>query len=277
MIELAPHHKTGLAIRSPVMPAAGIAGYSSERADVIDWSRWGAFVTNRVTARPRLPSGEPVTIDLGAALFVHTGISNPGIVAVIKENQPAWKRVGVPVIVHVASLTPDDVAECVVRLAIIDSVTGVELGVRDEEDEGAIAALVAAAVEVGAQPILVRLPLEQAAEYAPTCAEAGADALVIASPPRGTLPHGGGFVSGRLYGRGTLPLTLRAVRETVDKVNLPIVASGGVHTLEDAQALLAAGASAVQIDTLIWRDPQAAMSIADAFSSSDEHGGSGHG
>ena len=132
MIELAPHHKTGLAIRSPIMPAAGMAGYSSEHAEVIDWSRWGAFVTNRVTARPRLPSGEPVTIDLGAALFVHTGIPNPGIVAVIKENQPAWKRLGVPVIVHVASLTPDDVAECVVRLAIIDSVKGVELGVRDE-------------------------------------------------------------------------------------------------------------------------------------------------
>ena len=111
----------------------------------------------------------------------------------------------------------------------------------------------------------MRLPLERAAEYAPTCAEAGADALVIASPPRGTLPHGGGFVSGRLYGRGMLPLTLRAVRETVDRVNLPIVASGGVHVLEDAQALLAAGASAVQIDTLIWRDPKAAMSIADTF------------
>ena len=80
MIELAPHHKTGLAIPSPMMPAAGMAGYSTEYADVIDWSKWGAFVTNRVTARPRPSSSAPVSIDLGAALLVHTGIPNPGIV-----------------------------------------------------------------------------------------------------------------------------------------------------------------------------------------------------
>lgn len=266
MIELAPHHKMGLAIKSPLMPAAGIAGYSNEYADLIDWSRWGAFVTNRVTARPRQSSTEPVTIDLGAALFVHVGIPNPGIAAVIKDNQSAWKRMGVPVIAHIAALNPDDVAECVVRLAIVEGVGGVELGVRDNEDEGAFAALVQAAVEVGRQPVFARLPLDRAVEYAPTCVEAGADALVIASPPRGTLLHNGEFVSGRLYGRGTLPLTLRAVRETIERVTVPIIASGGVHTVDDARAFLAAGAAAVQIDTLIWRDPKAAMAIAEALS-----------
>ena len=265
MIELAPHHKMGLAIRSPLMPAAGMAGYSTEYADVIDWSKWGMFVTNRVTARPHHPASEPVTIDLGAALLIHTGIPNPGIVPAIRDNQQAWKRMGVPVIVHVAALTPDDVAECVVRLVIVEGVGGVELGVRDEEDDGAIAALIAAAVEVGGQPVLARLPLDRAAEIAPACVEAGADALVVASPPRGTLPYGDGFVSGRLYGRGMLPLALRAVRDTLQKVDVPIIASGGVHTVEDVRAMLAAGASAVQIDTLVWRDPKAAMSIAEAF------------
>ena len=265
MIELAPLHKTGLAIRSPIMSAAEMAGYSTEYADVIDWSKWGAFVTNRVTARPRQPTSEPVTIDLGVSLFVHTGIPNPGIAAAIREHQQAWTRMGVPVIVHIAALNPDDVAECVVRLVIIDSVAGVELGVRDDEDEGAFVALIRAAVEAGGKPVLARLPLDRAVEYAPACAEAGADALVIASPPRGTLMHKGEFVSGRLYGRGTLPLALRAVREVAQIVNVPIVASGGVHTVEDARAMLAAGASAVQIDSLIWRDPKAAQAIAEAF------------
>jgi hypothetical protein len=65
------------------------------------------------------------------------------------------------VIVHIASTTPDDVAECAVRLVVVESVGGVELGVRDEEDEGAIAALIAAAVEASERPVLVRLPLER--------------------------------------------------------------------------------------------------------------------
>ena len=265
MIELAPQHKIGLALKSPILPAAGCAGYANEYAALIDWSKWGAFVTNPVTARPRQPTGDPVTIDLGAAVLIHTGIPNLGIRAVIEDSQSTWKRLGVPVIVHVAGSTPDDVAECAVRLVIVDGVGGVELGVRDEEDEGAIVALIAAAVEAGEAPVLVRLPLDRAAELAPTCVEAGAAALVVAAPPRGTLPWGDGFVSGRLYGRGTLPLALRAVRETAARVDVPIVASGGVHTLEDARAMLAAGAVAVQIDALIWRDPNAAMAIAEAF------------
>jgi len=111
----------------------------------------------------------------------------------------------------------------------------------------------------------VRLPLACAADYAPACVEAGADALVVAAPPRGTLPWGDGFVSGRIYGRGTLPLALRAVRETLERVSVPIIAAGGVHTIEDARAMLAAGAAAVQIDALIWRDPKSAQAIAEAF------------
>ncbi len=265
MIELAPQHKTGLSLKSPIMPASGCAGFASEYAALIDWSKWGAFVTNPVTARPRKPAGDPVSVDLGSAALVHTGIPNPGISAVVKESQGAWRRWGIPVIVHIASTTPDDVAECAVRLVVVESVGGVELGVRDEEDEGAIAALIAAAVEAGERPVLVRLPLERAAGLAPMCVEAGASALVVAAPPRGTLPWGDGFVSGRLYGRGTLPLALRAVRETLESVDVPIVASGGVHTVEDARMMLAAGATAVQIDALIWRDPKAAMAIAEAF------------
>lgn len=265
MIELAPHHKVGLSLRSPITPAAGSAGFSNEYTGLIDWRHWGAFVTNPVTARPRKPADDPVTIDLAAAVLIHRGIANPGIRTVIQEHKHAWQRLGVPVIVHVAGTTPDDVAECVVRLVIVEGVGGVELGFRDEEDEGAIAALIAAAVEVGGPPVFARLPIAHAAEFASMCVEAGADALVVAAPPRGMLPWGDGFVSGRVYGRGRLPLSLRAVWETAQRVNVPIIASGGVHAVEDARALLAAGAAAVQIDTLIWRDPKAAMAIAEAF------------
>jgi dihydroorotate dehydrogenase (NAD+) catalytic subunit len=270
MIEIAPQHKIGLALKSPILPAAGCAGFANEYASLIDWSRWGAFVTNPVTARPRKPAGEPAAIDLGAATLIHAGIPNPGIRAVIKNSQKAWQRLGAPVIVHIAGTTPDDVAECAVRLVIVAGVGGVELGVRDEEDEGAIAALIAAAKEASEVPVMVRLPLACAADYAPTCVEAGADALVVAAPPRGTLPWGDGFVSGRVYGRGGLPLALRAVRETLERVRVPVIAAGGVHTIEDARAMLAAGAAAVQIDALIWRDPKAAQAIAEAFTAKDE-------
>lgn len=265
MIELAPRHKAGLTLQSPIMPAAGHAGFSNEHTRLIDWSRWGAFVSSPITLRPQKPDTDPLVIDLDTALLIEDRLPNPGIRSVIKESRETWKHLGVPIIAHIVGTTPDDVAECVVRLAILDGIAGIELGFRDSEDEGAIAAFVAASVEIETPPVMVRLPLARASRLAPICIEAGADALVVAAPPVGTLLSNGEFVSGQVYSRGMLPLVMRAVRETLERVDAPVIASGGVHTLEDARALLAAGAKAVQIDTLLWRDPNAAMSIAKDF------------
>jgi NAD(P)H-dependent flavin oxidoreductase YrpB (nitropropane dioxygenase family) len=37
------------------------------------------------------------------------------------------------------------------------------------------------------------------------------------------------------------------------KLNLPVIAGAGVFQRKDAQALLALGAAAVQVDTALWR------------------------
>lgn len=265
MIELAPQHKFGLALQAPLMPAAGHAGYGSEHKDLIDWGRWGAFVTGAVTARTRRSSGELRLIDLETALLMEHSAANPGVGRVIKEHAETWKHLGVPVIVHVDGITPDDVAECVVRLAIVDGVGGIELSFSEAEDEGAVGALISAACEIDGPPLLVQLPMRRAALFAPICVEAGADALVVGAPPIGLMPSGSDWVSGHMYGRAMLPLVVRAVRETLERVDVPIIAAGGVHVREDVDTLLQAGAQAVQIDTLVWRDPNAAMTIVRSF------------
>jgi dihydroorotate dehydrogenase len=35
---------------------------------------------------------------------------------------------------------------------------------------------------------------------------------------------------------------------------LPVIGAGGIYTLEQAQAMLAAGALAVQLDGIIWKE-----------------------
>ena len=49
MIELAPKHKYGLPIASPVMPAAGAFGYGDTYHDLVDIHALGALVTNPVS------------------------------------------------------------------------------------------------------------------------------------------------------------------------------------------------------------------------------------
>ena len=111
---------------------------------------------------------------------------------------------------------------------------------------------------LGGPPVLARLPLtHNTAELAVAAAQAGADALVVAAPPRTEARADGETVRGRLYGPGCLTAALAAVRE-VAALNLgrPIIGVGGIYSVEAAQAMLEAGAVAVQIDAAIWTRPK---------------------
>ena len=59
------------------------------------------------------------------------------------------------------------------------------------------------------------------------------------------------LVSGRLYGPAILPLALNAVR-SLKKLGLPVIAGGGVFRKKDGEAMLSAGALAVQLDAVLW-------------------------
>ena len=187
---------------------------------------------------------------------VHTGLPNPGVRQALRRWDKEWRRLGVPVILHLAATTP---AETVHSLDLIERAQGVaaiELGLRDDITDFEAGQLVRAAL--GGPPVLVRLPLaHNTAELAAAATQAGADALVVAAPPRAETRVEGETVRGRLYGPGCLSAALAAVRE-VAALNLgrPIIGVGGFIRSEAAQAMLEAGAVAVQIDAAIWTRPQ---------------------
>lgn len=97
--------------------------------------------------------------------------------------------------------------------------------------------------------MLVRLPLHDALAVAEAVMDAGAGALVVAAPPRGTArdPHTGKLVSGRVYGPLVKPAVLRVVGQLARKVDIPVIGAGGIHTQQDARDYIEAGARAVQV------------------------------
>jgi dihydroorotate dehydrogenase len=62
----------------------------------------------------------------------------------------------------------------------------------------------------------------------------------------------GNLVGGRLYGPAQFPVALAAIAE-VAKNGIPVIAAGGVETQMQGEAMLAAGALAVQIDIALWK------------------------
>ena len=116
-------------------------------------------------------------------------------------------------------------------------------------------------------PLWAKPPLLQAAELARVCVEAGANALTVGCPPQGMyldLETNTRWV-GRLYGRMVKPLVLWAVSEVARRVQVPVIACGGIHTPQDALEFLAVGAKALQVDSATWVEPRSMLRIVEGI------------
>jgi len=232
------------------MNAAGTLGFAPQLHGTIDLERLGAFVTDPVSLRSRSPAKDRRFIPYPGGFMLHTGYPNPGLREVVRRNRNKWERSPLPVIVHLLAETPKSLAEMVIQLEGIEGVVGVEVSLPLNVEAHEVSDFTQAAM--GELPVLVRLPLDRAVEFAGLFADSGIAALSL-GPLRGFLPDGsGGFVHGRLFGPGLFPQALNVLSELV-QYDLPVVGAGGVYSKENIEAMLASGAFAVQLDSVLWR------------------------
>lgn len=245
------------------MPAAGTFGYGDAYREWVDYTALGALVTNPVSLNPRRAARRPRVGVHGDQLVIHTGLPNPGLRAILREYRGVWERLPIPVIVHVVATTPAETGAVCEQLSGARGVAGVELGLAEGTSISKALALLDAARAGGDLPIVVRVPFSRVDTLAPALARGGVDALTLTAPPRAVLPLGASpddpearlYMRGRLYGAAAFPLLLNILSHWVRRLDVPVIACGGVASVEDALACLELGAAAIQIDALLWRDP----------------------
>ena len=71
--------------------------------------------------------------------------------------------------------------------------------------------------------------------------------------------------TGGLSGPAVKPVALRMVWQVARAVAIPVVGLGGIMTAEDAIEFLMAGATAVEIGTANFIDPQATIKVRDGI------------
>lgn len=257
-MEITRPGKNSLIVESPVMPAAGTVGFGDDYKDLVKFDKLGALVTNPVTYQPWQPATGTRVVPLDAGILVHTGLPNPGLSKVLDQYRTLWLNLPIPIILHLVGTTVDQVRRGAERLDGEDSVDAIELGLNDDCSWQEAEQVVKAAANHTEKPLLVRLPLNDAYTLARAADDAGAGAVVIAAPPRGTArdPNTGRLVSGRVYGPLVKPITLRVVGLLANKLDVPVIGAGGIHNQQDARDYLEAGARAVQVDSVTWIDPK---------------------
>lgn len=263
MIELTRPGKQALTIETPVMPAAGTMGFGDLYRDLVDFEKLGAFVTNPVTHQPWSPATGTRVVPLDAGILMHTGLPNPGISKIIGKYQGLWRTLPLPVIMHLVGTSVEDVRRCAHQIDHEESLDALELGLNDDIRPYDAERLVRAATDNTDKPVIVRLPFTDTEILGEAADDAGAAAVVVASPPRGTARDSAGrLVSGRLYGPMVKPMILRLVGQMARRLQVPIIGSGGIHTPNDARDYIEAGARAVQVDSVTWVSPRTIEMIA---------------
>jgi dihydroorotate dehydrogenase (NAD+) catalytic subunit len=280
-VDLAPRRPGALALRNPMLVASGTFGYGIEYGEVIDVERLGAICCKGTTLRARIGNLPPRVTETPAGMLNSIGLQNPGVDAVLDRYAPRWASWSVPVIVNVAGESVEDYVAVARKLDGVPGVAGIELNIScpnvgrgglqfalDPDAAGQVTEAVRAATDL---PLMVKLSPAAAdvRAIARSIEDAGADAISavntlsgMAMDRRRRRPLLGNTYGG-LSGPALKPVALRVVYEVAQQVKIPIVAIGGVGSLDDVIDFLLAGACSVQVGTAIFADPGLPLRLVD--------------
>lgn len=248
-IDLLSLMKRDLYFSKPVINAGGSLGFAPDMRAGIPFDSFGAFVTNPISLRPRMPTAQPALIEFPGGFLLHTGLPNPGLSNVLKKYSAKWLRSALPIIVNLMADRPEETKQMVHSLENVENVMAVELGFAPLLADDII--LLNLEMCLGELPLIFSLPVEQVLSLGPRLMQNGAIAISI-SAPRGALKsRDGELISGRLHGPSLFPKSLEIVH-SASKLGIPIIASGGVWNEKGAADMLSAGAMAVQLDASLW-------------------------
>ena len=267
-----------VALRSPVMTAAGTAGYGDELSGYGDLMALGAVVVKSLATFQWDGNPAPRVASIGNDMINAVGLSGPGIAAWRETYLPDLLATGATV---GGSIWGRNIGEFADAAAAIKGANIAALEVNAScpnlEDRSSIFAHSASATseivratKVAGVPLWVKLSpnTPDLVAIAGAAIEAGADALVLVNTVVGLaidiekrsaiLGNGGGGVSGP----GILPVALRAVYECHSAYpQTAIVGVGGISSGEDAVAMMMAGASAVEVGTATFANARAPWMI----------------
>ena len=269
-----------LRLANPIIAASGTFGYGLEFAHLVDLNRLGGIVTKGLSLQPMEGAPPPRLCETPSGMLNAVGLQNVGVDSFVKEKLPLLRKYNTHVIANVFGYCLEEYVEVIERLENADGISAYELNIscpnvkRGGMQFGSEPALVeevvvAARKAAKKRPLWVKLmPLVTDIGLIGRAAElAGADALTVAN----TFPAMAidfrtqrsilGNPTGGLSGPAIKPITLRLVWETCKAVKIPVIGLGGVEKVPDVLDYITVGATAVQVGTASFSDPQASEEI----------------
>ena len=269
-------------LANPVIAASGTFGYGIEFSHLTDLNKLGGIVVKGLSLEPMEGAPAPRMVPAAAGMLNAIGLQNVGVAKFIAEKLPALRAFRTAVIANVFGHRVEEYAEVIRHLESAEGLAAYELniscpntacgGIQFGSDPLLVSDVVSAArAAARRRPMWVKLsPLvTDIGLIARAAAEAGADALTVANTyPAMSIDFRTrrsrlGNPTGGLSGRAIKPITLRLVNEAFRAVRIPIIGLGGINSAEDVLEYMVVGATAVQVGTASFADPNACERILD--------------
>ena len=281
----------GLRLKNPVMTASGTFGYGPEFADFVPLEGIGGIIVKGTTLKPRQGNDYPRMVETASGMLNCVGLQNKGVDYFCEHIYPEIKDIDTNFIVNVSGSSPEDYAECAARIAELERIPAIELNIScpNVKDGGMAFGVTCAGASSVVRAVRARYPktlivklspnVTDIAEIARAVEAEGADSVSLINTLMGMaidiekrrpmLSIG----TGGLSGPAVKPVALRMVWQVAKAVKIPVVGLGGICNARDAIEFIMAGATAIEIGTANFIDPEVTIKVRDGINEwLDSHG-----
>jgi dihydroorotate dehydrogenase (NAD+) catalytic subunit len=272
-----------LHFKNPVLTASGTFGYGSEFDDFFDINRLGGIILKGTTLEPREGNPYPRMAETPSGMLNSVGLQNKGIDYFEQHIYPRVSAFNTNVIVNVNGNYIEEYVELAKRINDLEKISAVELNISCPNvkmggmvfgvNPDSTREVTKAVRSVYNKTLIVKLSpnVTSIVDFAKIAEEEGADSISLINTLLGmaidtkTLKPSLSTITGGLSGPAIKPIALRMVWQVAKAVRIPVIGIGGIMNADDAIEFFLAGASAIQVGTASFIDPQASIKILEGI------------
>ena len=268
----------GIKLKNPIIMASGTYGYGEEFKNFYDPKILGGISSKGITRHPK-KGNEGIRIwETPSGILNSIGLENPGVEEFVKEKISSMQGLGTEIFVNLGGNTIEEYVEST-KILNDYNFAAIELniscpnvkegGMAFGMDKDSAARVVREVMKVTNKKVFVKLSPNAGdiVGIAKAVEAEGATGLSLINTilgmaidfDREEIVFNNTYAG--LSGPAVKPIALRILHQVAKAVDIPIIGMGGITSYKDVLEFLMAGATAVEIGTYNFMNPNAGAEI----------------